>query len=161
MNLGDRLNNLLTIISTVALVFASVRANSLLCWSNQCGNGNDWCIETCPHGEESGQISCLAQYRRLINGMDIASYFGCHHATVPCSHECVPSEELSHSFICCCSGDLCNSIPALTPTGDTITPPTNPSDPPTVDPHDSTLTSTTLILPLPPPPPSPSPFLSV
>jgi activin receptor type-2B len=115
----------------------SVRANSLHCWSNFCGNGNDWCIEKCPHSEENGQMSCLAQYRRLINGTDIASYFGCHH--VPCSQECVPKQGLSHSFSCCCSGDLCNSIPALTPTGDTMTPPTNPSDPPTVDPHDNVL----------------------
>ena len=130
---------LLTLFFTTALFLGSATAN-LFCWSNQCANGSDWCFQTCNYDFDGDkeQESCLAQYRRLADGTDVASYFGCHQYS--CNEEhCVPTEGSTHDFSCCCSKDLCNSIPDLTPTGETPTGPSNPSEPPSIDPHDGML----------------------
>ena len=134
MTSSCRLSTLLAVVA--AIVLASAEAN-LLCWTNYCTNGSDWCLQTC--SQDHVQRSCLAQYRLDEEGKNVASYFGCH--SVPCSHECVPIEGSSHDFSCCCSGDLCNSIPGLTPTRETPTGTYNPSEPPSIDPHDGACVS--------------------
>ena len=98
-----------------------------MCWSDDCADGSDWCIQLC----RPDQRSCLAQYRRNTAGRDVASYFGCHG--VGCDPDCIPTVGTASDYSCCCSGDLCNSIPGLTPNGDNLTSPPNPQPTPEVD----------------------------
>ena len=117
--------------SVVVFVVTPVEANRL-CWSNHCLN-SEWCIQTCNLDDD--ELSCLAQGRVGQNdGEYIASFFGCHHAK--CDPHCDPEIGDAQDFICCCSGDLCNSIQGLTPDGDDITPMTNTEPTPTINPQD-------------------------
>ena len=119
------------LVLAAVLTLSSVQAR-LKCWSSDCVDGSDWCIQTC---NITLQRSCLAQYRQNTASQNVASYFGCHSAL--CNTPCVPTEGVASDFSCCCAGDLCNSIPYLTPDGDVFTAPPNTDELPSIDPHDS------------------------
>ena len=125
----------LSLLFSFVVVFTvtPVKANRV-CWSTDCVTGDDWCIQTCSLDHD--EFSCLALYRRNTAGENVASFFGCHNN--PCDKECdpLPVEGVASNFACCCSGDLCNVVPGLTPTGDEPTAPPNPESPPTANPHD-------------------------
>lgn len=107
---------------------------NMKCWSNNCADNSDWCIQTC--SLDHLQRSCLAQYRESTFGVLIESYFGCHDD--PCNATCDPEQGTASDFACCCSRDLCNSIPGLTPDGDDIPHPTNPHPTPPTNHTDGT-----------------------
>ena len=65
----------------------------------------------------------------------VATFFGCHHAQ--CDPDCDYNIGTALDFVCCCSGDLCNSIVGLTPEGDILTPSPNPMPTPPTNPLDS------------------------
>ena len=121
--------------STVVLLHGSLsEATQSMCWTDECSNGNDWCFQTC--SLETGETSCLAQYRQHGNGEIRSSWFGCHAPDRPCSPDCVPVEGSASDFSCCCTGDLCNSVPGLTPTGEEPTASPNTASTPPYAPHD-------------------------
>lgn len=95
-----------------ALLLNSV--TSLMCWQysgcSSTQSDDHWNIRKCVGNE----TTCLAQYR-MHNSVQIPSYFGCHTAKTPCNHYCKPTEGQNNDYSCCCSGDLCNSLPVLTP----------------------------------------------
>jgi hypothetical protein len=66
----------------------------------------------------------------------VATFFGCHHAQ--CDPDCDYNIGTALDFVCCCSGDLCNSIVGLTPEGDILTPSPNPMPTPPTNPLDNT-----------------------
>ena len=104
---------------------------ALLCWSHFCTAGTHWCMHTC----NSDEIACLAQYR-TSGGQLAPSYFGCQATEVPCDHNCEATPGEGSTFTCCCSGDLCNSVEGLTPSGDVPTSPPNTETPPPVSDND-------------------------
>lgn len=89
------------------------QANSLMCWQNSNSVDNPWDIQECDT-TVGNETTCLAQYR-VHNGVQRPSYFGCHTPNTPCSRLCSVTEGQSNDYSCCCSGDLCNSVPGLTP----------------------------------------------
>ena len=93
------------------------QTGALLCWQNSCSStedANHWHIQDC--NTTDNETSCLAQYRSH-NGIWIPSYFGCHATDTPCNQSCEVNEGQCNDYSCCCSGDLCNSLSEITPSG--------------------------------------------
>ena len=128
--MGVRLVSLVSVWVFILLAPGS----ALICWTNNCLTPG-WCIQSCTDME----ISCLALFRENIDGERLPSFFGCYTTITSSPGECNPVEREVNDFGCRCSGDLCNSIPELTPDGDDPTPVLNPSNPPPVDENDSVL----------------------
>ena len=115
---------------------------ALLCWTHYCED-SEWCLQTCPPDE----ISCLAQFRVDDDGLR-ESFFGCFETGVPCDPNCEPMPtSTTNSFDCCCSGDLCNSVEGLTPSGDVPTSPPNPEPTPPVSESDGGFVCLSVCLP--------------
>lgn len=89
------------------------QTNSLMCWQNTYSADNPWRIQECDIAA-GNETTCLSQYR-IHNGVQIPSYFGCHTPNTPCNRLCRVTEGQSNDYSCCCSGDLCNSLPEITP----------------------------------------------
>ena len=119
-------------LSTVVILSVTPVQANRLCWSKNCASGEDWCMQTCDL--ENNELSCFAQ--GYVNADDeyVATFFGCHHAQ--CDPDCTYEIGEALDFVCCCSGDLCNSIEGLTPAGDELTPSPNPQPTPPINPTD-------------------------
>ena len=109
-------------------MFCMPIALSLRCWSGFCAN-SDFCIQECP----SDQPSCVASYvpvpesgsntndsslYRTADGQLVRRlYIACSPAGGGLCLDPVCNLQVSAGDIhtCCCRGDLCNSIPGITP----------------------------------------------
>ena len=115
---------LLVICTYVTIVSGNV------CWTNKknfCPDGEDFCQEECtaPH------LQCLASYSVNSLGTVKPLSFECTaQENIVCSYpECHPTDNSAGVYSCCCTGDLCNSVLGITPSGDVPTP---SGTPPTV-----------------------------
>ena len=125
---------LFLLLPTVILLSVTPVWANRLCWTKDCASDKEWCIQSC--NLENNEFSCLAQGYIDTNDEYVATFFGCHHAQ--CDPTCTYEIGEALDFVCCCSGDLCNSIEGLTPTGDELTPSPNPYPTPPTDPLDGT-----------------------
>ena len=117
-------------IYIVSFTLASSVALSAVCWKNQnCPDGEEFCQDICspPHSQ------CLASYHVDALGTAIPAVFGCTFLDDEAclNPECDPTSLVAGKYSCCCTGDLCNAVYGITPTGSVATPaPPVPSVPP-------------------------------
>ena len=108
---------------------------SLQCWNQNTDQGSLY-IQTCT----ANQTSCVASYH-VEGDITTPTYFACISPASSrlCLHqECNPmgASSSGNIYSCCCRGDLCNTVPGLTPNMvvPSSVPSTSPSGPvPTVE----------------------------
>ena len=106
---------------------------SLQCWNQNTDQGSLY-LQMCT----TNQTSCVASYH-VEGDITTATYFACSSpaSSRSCLHqECNPMGASGNIYSCCCRGDLCNTVPGLTPNMvvPSSVPSTSPSGPvPTVE----------------------------
>eukprot|EP00731_Ephydatia_muelleri_P033658 Em0034g40a len=85
------------------------------CYSNACGGEPPipWCVQTCP----SNLTRCLALYSTDLQGGGVATpiSFHCAYSVDECGSSSCDPGRISEAglYSCCCTGKLCNYVPAV------------------------------------------------
>nr|BAA82606.1 sALK-6 [Ephydatia fluviatilis] len=85
------------------------------CYSNACGGrpAIPWCVQTCP----SNLTRCLALYSTDLQGGGVATpiSFRCAYSAEGCGSSSCDPARISEAglYSCCCTGKLCNYVPAV------------------------------------------------
>ncbi len=120
----------LFVILLSVLSLTSLTSSQAQCWTNapEVCAGEDFCVQSCPQNYSQ----CVASVRVDHFGTVHVLGSGFHCSNRPEEEECRDSQCVMNTHVethtCCCTGQLCNSVSGLTPSGGnppTVTLPTS------------------------------------